>query len=729
MAIIYNQEQHTITLHTQNTSYQMLIGQYDFLLHLYYGRKIQGSMEHLLTYYDRGFSGNPYDACNQRTFSLDALPQEYSVRGNGDYRTTSLTVKNEDGSYSCDLRYKGHEIVSGKYNLSGLPAMYATEKEAETLKVFLYDEVTKVEVTLLYGVLEALDIITRSVEVTNGGEHPISLEKVHSACLDFMNGSYDLLHFHGRHGHERMLERTEVMHGIQSIGSKRGTSSHQHNPFFILAEKDTTEESGSCYGMSLMYSGGFQGEVEGDQYGQTRVTLGIQEELFSYHLDTNESFLAPEVIMTYSSQGLETLSHNYHEALRHHVCRGKYKEIRRPVLINNWEATYFDFNGEKIFQIAKQASELGVEMLVLDDGWFGKRDSDNSGLGDWFVNEEKMNGTLGSVVEKVNSLGMKFGLWIEPEMVSEDSELYRAHPDWAFTIPGRKPIRSRNQLVLDFSRPEVVDGIFNQIAKVLDQANVEYIKMDMNRSITDVYSAVTKHGNQGEVLHRYVLGMYDFMERLLERYPNIFIEGCSGGGGRFDAGMLYYTPQIWCSDNTDAIERISIQHGTSFGYPISSVGSHVSAVPNHQTGRTTSMKMRGVVAMAGSFGYELDLNKISNEEKDMVKAQIKAFHQYWELIHNGRYYRITNPMKEREFGAWQFVSKDKKEALMNVVTLDTHCNKSVSYVKFKGLLEDALYQVEDKVMYGSSLMHGGVPIPLMTDEYQSWQLHVKVVSE
>ena len=390
----------------------------------------------------------------------------------------------------------------------------------------------------------------------------------------------------------------------------------------IIAGNGTDEDHGSCYGMSFVYSGNFKGEAEKDQFNQTRVSMGLQDELFEYMLLPGEIFEAPEVVLSYSRKGLSALSRNYHRVYRQHLCRGKYKTIPRPVLLNNWEATYFDFTGDKIYEIAKQASELGVEMLVLDDGWFGKRDSDFSGLGDWSVNEAKLGGTLNSLVTRINSLGMKFGIWVEPEMVSEDSELYRAHPDWAFTIPGRKPVRSRSQLVLDFSRPQVVDHVFGQISQVLDSANIEYVKWDMNRSITDVYSAMARKNGQGEVLHRYMLGVYDFLERLCKRYPNLLIEGCSGGGGRFDAGMLYYTPQIWCSDNTDAIDRIRIQYGTSFGYPVSAVGSHVSAVPNHQTGRTTPMKTRGVVAMAGSFGYELDLNKITDEDKSRWTAMV-----------------------------------------------------------------------------------------------------------
>lgn len=758
MAIRFLEKDNLFVMDTENSSYQMKVDAYGYLLHLYYGRKTGGTMEYLLTYADRGFSGNPYEAGEDRTYSLDALPQEYPVQGTGDFRTPGLVVRDGNGAYSCDLRYGGHEIRRGKYGIPGLPAMYGDGDAAEgaalsgcggavhpieTLEIYLIDRESGLKVTLLYGVFPQYDMITRAVKLENGGERTLRLDKVYSACLDFLSGEWDLIQFYGRHAMERNVQRTPVSHGAQVIGSRRGTSSHQYNPFVILAERDATEESGGCYGLSLVYSGGFKAEAEKDQYDQTRVMLGLQDELFEYELEAGSTFYAPEAVLCYSGNGLGQLSRNYHKAFRNHLCRGKYKTAPRPVLLNNWEATYFDFTGEKIFEIAAQAAELGVEMLVLDDGWFGKRDSDTSGLGDWYVNEKKLGGSLSSLVERINGLGMKFGIWVEPEMVSEDSDLYREHPDWAFTIPGRKPVISRNQLVLDFSRKEVVDAVFDQISKVLDSANIEYVKWDMNRSITDVYTAVhaphtESHGfggcSQGAVLYRYMLGLYDFLERLNVRYPNLLIEGCSGGGGRFDAGMLYYTPQIWCSDNTDAIDRIRIQYGTSFGYPISAVGSHVSAVPNHQTGRITSIETRGVVAMAGSFGYELDLNRISEAEKACVKAQIQGYRQYWDLIHNGDYYRLTNPfaVPAPAVAAWLFVAENRSEALLNVVTLETHGNPVPAYVRLSGLEPGALYRDgrTGEVYPGAGLMDAGIPVPRMDGEYRAWQVHlVRVVAK
>lgn len=723
MGIIYCEKDRTFTLQTKNTTYQMQVDRYGFLLHLYYGKKTDGCMDYLLTYYDRGFSGNPYDAGEDRTYSMDTLPQEFPCYGNGDFRSTAFAVENADGSMSCDLRYKSHKIFDGKYNLEGLPAVYASEEEAQTLEILMEDPVTGVKVVLLYGVLPAQDIITRSVSVKNESSGKIYLNKIESASLDFLYGDYELLTFYGRHAMERNVQRVPVVHGTQKIGSVRGTSSHQYNPMMILAEKETTEDKGNCYAMSFVYSGCFQGEVLKDQLNQTRMMLGLQEEAFRYPLETGEMFQAPEVILSYSSEGMNRLSQNLHHCIRQHVCRGKYKEEIRPILINSWEAAYFDFTGDTIYELAKAAKEVDIDMLVMDDGWFGKRDDDNSGLGDWFVNEKKLGGTLGNLIKRINDLGVKFGIWIEPEMVSEDSDLYRKHPDWALTVPGRNPVRSRNQLVLDFSRKEVVDEIYDQICKVLDQGNIEYVKWDMNRSLMDVYSSVTR--DQGRVLHDYVLGLYDFLERLVQRYPNLLIEGCSGGGGRFDAGMMYYTPQIWCSDNTDAIDRLRIQYGTSFGYPVSVVGSHVSAVPNHQTGRKTPLHTRGVVAMSGTFGYELNLMKLSEEEKQEIREQIAEYKSYAPIIQNGLYYRLSNPTTE-EICAWEFVHTDEKEqskVLLNIVMQVIHGNMTVNYVKLQGLEETAVYREEKsgKRYTGAALMYGGMPLPIEPGEYQAYQ--------
>ena len=709
MGIIYCEKDRTFTLQTKETTYQMQVDQYGFLLHLYYGKKAEGCMDYLLTYYDRGFSGNPYDAGTDRTYSMDSLPQELSCYGNGDFRSASLMLENGDGSMSCDMRYKNYTIRDGKYSLPGLPAVYADNDEAQTLEIVLEDPATGVEAMLLYGVLPELDIITRSVYVRNQSSEKIYVNKVMSAELDFLYGDYDLLTFYGRHAMERNLQRVPVAHGSQMIGSVRGTSSHQYNPMMILAEKDTTEDHGGCYAMSFVYSGNFQGEVLKDQYNQTRMLLGVQEECFRYPLEAGETFYAPEVILSYTDQGMNRLSQNLHSCIRHHICRGKYKTEVRPVLVNSWEAAYFDFTGETLYNLAKEARSLGIDMLVLDDGWFGKRDDDNSGLGDWYVNEKKLGETLGGLVKRVNDLGVKFGIWIEPEMISEDSDLYREHPDWALMIPGRNPVRSRNQLVLDFSRKEVVDGIFGQISAVLDNANIEYVKWDMNRSLMDVFSVMTK--DQGRVMYDYVLGLYDFLDRMVNRYPDLLIEGCSGGGGRFDAGMLYYTPQIWCSDNTDAIERLTIQFGTSMCYPISSFGAHVAARPR------TSLKTRGNVAMCGTFGYELDPRKLTDDEKAEVKQQIADYRKYHCLVREGDFYRLVSPTENDFYCAWEFVSPDKQEAMMTAVVM-RQPETRYCVQRLRGLDPKTYYQDEETgtVYSGAMLMNAG--LNLTRDVYE-----------
>ena len=720
MAITFNETTRIFTLTTAHTTYQMQADAQGYLLHLYYGARTAGEMDYLLNYGDRGFSGNPNSAGNDRTYSLDALPQEYPSLGTGDFRNYALNIENADGSQCCNPVYITHEIAAGKYTLKGLPFVRAEENEAETLKIILEDPVTKVELHLLYGVLEKEDIITRSVIIKNAGKAPVTVKKAQSACLDFLHGDYDLIKFHGRHAMERNMERMPVSHESIRIGSRRGTSSHQYNPGVILAGKNTNEDSGSCYGMLFVYSGNFLVEAEKDQYDQTRIQMGLTDERFAYPLEAGAEFTAPEVILSYTNKGLSRLSQQYHHCIMNHICQGKYVHANRPVLINSWEAAYFDFTGDTIVELAKEAKALGIDMVVMDDGWFGKRNDDNSSLGDWYVNEEKLGGTLTKLIERVNAEGVKFGIWIEPEMVSEDSDLYREHPEWAITIPGRKPVRSRNQLVLDFSRKEVRDEIFKRICAVLDQGNVEYIKWDMNRSLADIYAP--------NVTYDYVLGVYDFLEKLTNRYPDILIEGCSGGGGRFDAGMLYYTPQIWCSDNTDAINRTRIQYGTSFFYPVAAMGSHVSAVPNHQTGRVTSMHTRGVAAMSGTFGYELNPALLNAKEKAEIRAQLAQYREYQELIREGDYYRLSNPFQDN-FAAWMVVSDDRSKALVSVIRLTAEANPPAAYVTLKGMEEDAFYREKTtgKVYPGAALMEAGILLPAAVSEYEAYQIELERV--
>lgn len=624
----------------------------------------------------------------------------------------AVAAVHADGSSALDLRYYSHTVKPGKYGIEGLPAVYAAEDEAETLEVVLRDTASAVEVTLLYAVLPALDLVTRCARIRNLGETPVTLTKAASLCLDISRGSWEWVHFHGRHAMERQMERRLLFHGIQEIGSTRGTSSHHQNPTVLLCTPDCTETAGACIGAALVYSGSHQTRLECDQLGQVRMVMGIHPDLFRWELKAGETFSTPEVMLSYSDTGLETLSHHFHQAIREHICRGKYQLAERPVLINNWEATYFGFDTEKILHIAEEAARLGVDMLVLDDGWFGKRDDDCSGLGDWFVNETKLSGGLHDLVEKIKGMGMRFGIWFEPEMISEDSDLYRKHPDWAIRIPDRAPMRSRYQLVLDMANPEVQEYLFRVMSDVLHSADISYVKWDMNRSISDWYTRTLPADRQGEMPHRYVLGLYALLERLTAAFPDVLFEGCSGGGGRFDAGMLYYCPQIWCSDDTDAYERTKIQYGTSFFYPVSAVGSHVSTVPNHQTGRITPFETRGTVAMAGSFGYELDLNLLSDGEKQEVAEQIRQFKTYGPLIHNGKYYRLTNPMAE-DAALWEFAAQDGSEVLVQGMLFHAEANVLRRTVQLRGLDAEKRYRLDgtEQVYTGAALMAGGVLLP------------------
>ena len=716
MSIVYNQESRLFVLRTKNTEYQMKVDGIGILQHLYYGAPVGGvDMSYQLWYFDRGFSGNPYECRDNRGMSLDTLPQEYTGANVGDLRISAISLKGANGSRSCDFRYKCHEIRQGKYTLEGLPYVrgnngdLAKDEDAESLIITMEDSLIGLELKLLYGVFESKDVITRACVLTNHGENWIRLNKIASVCMDFPWGKYDLIHFQGRHCMERQLERVPVAHDIISVHSKRGMSSHHNNPFVILAEKDTDEAQGAAYGFMLMYSGNHKTEVEQDFLDSTRLVMGIQNSNFAWRLESGASFTAPEVIMTYAANGLNQLSHNYHHIIRENVINARFYNMRRPVLINNWEATYFNFNTEKILAIADRAKEIGLEMLVLDDGWFGKRNDDNSGLGDWYVNEEKLPGGLKRVADGVNQRGMEFGLWFEPEMISEDSELFRQHPDWAMADPERKPMMSRNQMVLDMSRPDVQDYLFERMSDIISNANIFYVKWDFNRSVANFYSKLLPSDRQGEVSHRFMLGTYALLERLLAAFPNLMIEGCAGGGGRFDAGMLFYCPQIWCSDDTDPIARLKIQAGTSYGYPVSTMGSHVSASPNHQTGRYTSLKTRGIVAMSGTFGYELDLTRITEEEKAVMKQQIADFHRYYWLIQHGEYFRLTDEKDEEYFTSWEFASEDKSEALLNIVITNVHANPELPYVRLYGLDPEAWYKIEgrEQLYTGAALMNGG----------------------
>ena len=725
--IIQDNEKRIFTLQTRNTTYQMKADRNGVLLHTYYGPKIRGGdLSRLIRYADRGFSPNPNEVGNDRTYSLDTLPQEYSGSGAGDFRLPSLELKLPDGSHVCDLRYVGASVQKGKYTLEGLPAFFASEEEADTLVVTLEDAAAHVRVELLYGVLEEYDLITRAVRVRNMGDTPVRLCRAASVCLDFSSGELDWITFDGGHVKERGLNRAQLRPGVQSVGSTRGISSHQHNPFVMLCEPGADEDHGACYGFALLYSGNFEAAVERGQFEDARLTLGIHPFHFSWMLEPGESFTTPEAALICSSEGFGQMSRQFHRAVRAHLIRDVWKDRRKPVLVNSWEAAYFDFDDKKLVALAREAAGLGVELFVLDDGWFGHRDNDASSLGDWWANEKKLPGGLGALSAEINALGMEFGLWIEPEMISEDSCLYREHPDWVLNPPGRPYTRGRSQLVLDYTRAEVRDHIFQALQKLLDSANVSYLKWDMNRSLTQVWSAALPAERQGEVYHRYVLGVYELLERFRQANPNTLIEGCSGGGGRFDLGMLYYTPQIWCSDNTDAIDRLSIQYGTSFAYPPATMGAHVSAVPNEQTGRSVPLATRGTVAMSGTFGYEMDLGKLSDGEKELVKEQIRAYQESYELIQTGDYYRLTAPNPDGAPTAWLHVSPDRRTALLCLVSGQVHAAPPFRRVMLRGLDGALEYRVsgDDTPWPGDVLMRAGYPLPML-GEYQCLRLWLR----
>ena len=727
MSILYNPETRLLTLHTRRTTYQMYADEHGFLRHTYYGARADGAdFRYLQRNYDRGFSGNPPELRNDRAFSLDTMPQEYTGFNAGDYRIAALRAVHADGSYAADLRYAGHEIRPGAYTLPGLPAAFDRDNgDSMTLVVTLRDTASALQVRLYYGVFEERDIITRAAEIVNGGESVIYLEKAASACVDLPVGGWQLLHFHGRHCMERQAERVALPHDIQSVESRRGMSSHHHNPFTILCAPETREYSGECYGFMPLWSGNHKTEFERDYLDSVRVVTGVNDSQFRWTLGPGEHFFAPQVLFSYSASGFSTLSHQYHDMIRWHVCRSQYVHKRRPVLINNWEATFMNFTTERLLNIARQAAELGVELFVMDDGWFGARDDDNAGLGDWFVNERKLPGGLDPLIAGIKELGMRFGIWIEPEMVNEDSDLFRTHPEWVLRAPNRPPMYCRNQLVLDMSRQDVRDYLYDCFAGLLRKHDISYVKWDMNRCVSDVYSNALPPERQGEMNYRYVLGVYDLIGRLTQEFPDVLFEGCAGGGGRFDAGMLYYTPQIWCSDDTDAIERLDIQHGTSFGYPIFTVGSHVSACPNQQTGRTTTLYTRGVVAMSGTFGYELDLNRLSSSEKDEVRLQVAYFKKVQSLIQNGVYYRLNELEEQERYSAWEFAAPDASEILVNLVVKRVQANAPLLRVRLKGLSPEATYTLEgsEERYSGAALMTGGYTFPMFWGDYPSLQLH------
>ena len=724
-------DENSRVFHLRNTflSYLIKIEESNVLAHIYFGKPVKQYKDNKnYPRRDRGFSGNiPLNP--DRSLSKDTLPQEYSSHGSMDFRTPASIIQRKNGSDLLDLRYDSHYITDGKPDIEGLPQTYVLDKsEAQTLVISLKDRETAIYFDLFYTIFSDRAVITRSVKIRNETRETIKLEKAASFQLDFAHTRRfdEVIALPGAHVNERQISRQSLLSGTKVFESRRGTSSHHMNNFIALVHHHTTENTGEAIGLQFVYSGNHSFELEKDQINQLRVVGGINSHRFSWELNANQSFQTPEMILSYSSQGLNKMSQIHHELLRERIARGRHQFAERPILVNNWEATYFDFNSEKIKAIIDEAKELGIEMFVLDDGWFGKRDADNSSLGDWFEYEGKLTNGLREIADYAHSKGVKFGLWFEPEMISVDSELYRTHSDFLMQEPGRMPSASRSQHVLDFTRLDVRQTIEKQMRKILDTIPLDYIKWDMNRSLSDVYSITLYPQRQGEVAHRYMLGLYELLEHLTADYPEILWEGCSGGGGRFDAGFIYYMPQSWTSDNTDAVERMKIQYGTSLAYPISSITAHVSAVPNHQTGRSTSLKTRGETAMSAVFGYELDLTKLSPEEKKQVKDQIISYQTIRPVIQYGHYYRLASPFEEN-IAAWMFVSPKQDEAIVFLGRILASAQPAFHEVYLMGLDDEALYQEQTskRIFSGAELMAVGLYFPDFQGDFQTELLHFK----
>lgn len=724
--IRFDERNKVFLLNTENTSYAIAIVDDRYVEHLYYGAKLEETnLRYLLREDEAPFT--PLTNKRETGAFLDCAPMEYPETGMGDYRESALCIRNVRGHRASELCYKGYEIMSGKPALEGLPATWGKESECKTLKIFCEDALLGMKVTLLYSVFDGSDALCRSAVIENEGEEPFYIEKALSACLDMDDRDFEVMGLFGSWARERRIQRIPLGYGRQNIGSFKGESSHQEHPFLALVTPGTNQDTGEVYAMNFIYSGNFIAQAEKSQFDSVRMTMGIHPEGFTWKLEPGETFTVPEAVMVYSAEGLGKMTRTFHDLYREHLIRSPYLHQKRPILINNWEATYFDFDEKKLLEIAKDASELGIEMLVMDDGWFGKRSFDDSSLGDWYVNEEKIRGGLHSLVENVKKLGMKFGIWIEPEMISPESELYRKHPDWAIQIPGRDITQSRAQYVLDFSRPEVVDGIYSMIADVLRSADISYVKWDMNRQLTTLGSYALASDRQGELCHRYMLGVYRMQERLISDFPHILLENCSGGGARFDAGMLYYSPQIWCSDDTDAVERLAIQEGTALVYPVSAMGAHVSVCPNHTVGRVTPFETRGNVALLGTFGYELDITKLSQEDKALVRVQVEKYHKYNDLIREGDYYRLASAADNGCYDSWMIVEKDKSKALLFYVQVLAGANKKSRFIRLSGLDADRHYTVGGREYAGSTLMKAGLRVSSQFGDFRSELLEITAV--
>ena len=735
MSIAVNEKDRIFKIDTPDTSYICAVSdEPGYLGHVYYGpRLLDDDIRCLLR-----TSENPYiPSLNKRDklSFMDCYPMEYPVYGTGDFREPALKIRTREGYCAAELSYAGYRLE--RFEKGPVPGVYGDNGHVLTIK--LKDDCIKLEVLLKYTVFDDCNAVIRHSEIINNGSSPIFLERALSASFDMDNEDYELITLNGSWARERHINRKPIGYGFQGVYSDRGETSHQHQPFLGIVSKDCTQSRGVAIGVNLIYSGNFLASVYEGQFDNLRVMTGINPESFEWKLDPGESFVTPQAALVYSAEGLGGMSRSFHDLYRDHLIRSPWKDKARPVLITNWEATYFDFDEEKLLAIAKEAAACGIEMLVMDDGWFGKRNDDNSSLGDWNVNENKLKGGLKKLVDGVNALGLKFGIWFEPEMISPDSDLYRAHPDWAIAVPGRTAGLARNQYVLDISRSEVRDHVFGSLADILDSANIEYVKWDMNRPLSDLASLGLDAERQKELSHRYVQGVYELQGRLMERYPDLLLENCSGGGARFDAGMLCFSPQIWCSDDTDAIERLLIQEGTALVYPLSTMGAHVSDCPNHTVGRVTPFETRGYVALAGTFGYELDITRIPEADRAMIPGQVKMYHMYHELVAAGDYYRLASYSENKSYDSWMCVSKDKSEALLAFIQVNGRPNAHSRKLKVEGLDPAKSYRIyrfdmesvseaaygDEKAYHGSTLANAGIIINNMWGDNKGILLHIK----
>ena len=696
-----------------DVSYVMKLYKGAYLMHAYYGRRIPD--EDISWYIEA-----PYRRAKLLTeaepdeprFSAEFFPFEYPVYGTSDFRVPALDVRDSGGNCALDMRYVGHELLRGKPALEGMPSLYAeSDAEVSALRIDLRDARTGLCAALYYSVYEQDGVITRHTVLRNYGDAALDIKGAMSMSIDMKHAPYEMLQLSGTALRERHIVRRRVQNGLMAVESARGISSHQQNPFIALTGRDTTEQRGDAWGFALVYSGNFTARVEADMYMSARVQLGINPFMFSWRLEPGARFETPEAVLSYSHEGLNGMSQKLHRVFRERLYRGVWRDKVRPVVLNTWEAAYFDFTHDKIMDMARKAADVGVEMLVLDDGWFGHRDDATSSLGDWYENAPKLPKGLKGLAEDVNALGLKFGLWFEPEMISPDSDLYRAHPDWCIHIDGVKRSEWRSQLMLDMTRPEVRDNIVDSVSAVLRSANIEYVKWDCNRRVTEPGTPSLPADRQDEFMHRYVLGLYDVMRRLTSAFPDVLFENCASGGARMDAGMMAFFPQTWASDDSDAEERLKIQYGTSLVYPPVFITSHVSAVPNAQVRRCEPMAFRGDVAMPFNLGYELNLCELSDAELAEVREQIAVYKRVRELVQRGVFTRLSSPF-DGPYTSWMISAQDGGEFIAWFYKPDAYPEEAYINVPLAGLERDARYrELKSGAVYsGAALMELGLPI-------------------